>query len=165
MTSKFTKKSSKFYNIQAHGANLGHDSFFKLPPNVVFIMPSTRQLLSTCLITEGVMWQMNLLEPDETLLNIKGRIDAYKRNTDEINCEREPLDFKVYDSRTNKDIYIPEIYYEKDVDNMFFSGIVQCPLKLKLKYLKDSLVLPTSTDVLVNQLNIMHNNKDGLFAY
>ena len=160
MTSKFTKKSSKFYNIHAHGANLGHDSFFKLPPNVVFIMPSTRQLLSTCLIAEGVMWQMNLLKPDETLLNIKDRIDAYKRNTETINCKQ--LDFKVYDSRTNKDIYIPEIYYENDVNDMFFSGIVQCPLKLKLKYLKDSLVLPTSTDVFVNQLNIMHNNKHGV---
>ena len=160
MTSKFTKKNSKFYNIHAHGTNLGHDSFFKLQPNVVFIMPSTRQLLSASLIAEGVMWQMNLLEPDETLLNIKDRIDAYKRNTEKLNGK--PLDFKVYDSRTNKDIYIPELYYEKDENDMFFSGIVQCPLKLKLKYLKDSSVLPTSTNVLVNQLNIMHNNKHGV---
>jgi len=42
MESKFAKKPSKFYNIHAHGVNLGPERFFKLPKNVVVIMPSTR---------------------------------------------------------------------------------------------------------------------------
>jgi len=64
------------------------------------------------------MWQMNLLKPDETLLNIKVRIDAYKRNHKKI--FDIPLDFKVYDSRTSENIYIPNIYYDKDKNDAFF---------------------------------------------
>jgi len=157
MESNFTEKPSKFYNIHAHGANFGSSFFFKLPKNVVVIMPSTRQSLYSTLITEGVMWQINLLKPDKTLLNIKNRIDTYKKNHEKIS--RRPLDFKVYDSRTSEDIYIPNLFYDKDTNDAFFSAIVQCPLKIQLEYLKDDdFVLPTSTEVLVNQQNIIHNN-------
>ena len=39
---------------------------------------------------------------------------------------------------------------------LFFSGVIQYPLEIKLEYLKDDdFVLPTSTEVLVNQQNII----------
>ena len=152
----FTKKTIKFYNISAHGLNYGPDHFFDLPPNVVVIMPSTRQALTSALITDGVIWQMNLLKPDETLQNIKVRIDAYKKNHERY--YDKPLDFKVYDSRIKKKISMPNIFYQKDENDSFFSGIVQCPLNIKLMYLKDDdCVLSKEADVLVKQQNIMYN--------
>ena len=157
MTSNFTEKTSNFYNITAHGLNLGSDRFFKLPENVVLIIPSTLQSLYTGLIAEAVMWQLNLIKPDETLLNVKGFIDRYKSN--HAASGHNLLDFKVYDSRSDHNIMVPNILYGPDPDNHLFAAIMQCPLKIKLEYLVDNdCVLSQEESILLDQQNMVSNH-------
>jgi len=148
----YTDKISKFYNISAHGINSGH--FFDLPDNVVLIMPFQLENLTFNLPTDGVMWQLNLLKPDETLQNVKHLIDAYKKN--HLKITGKPIDFKVYDSRDGP-MKVPEIFYSPEKNKHFFSGIIECPIKIELEYVKDYRKISPISDARLKQDNHFMN--------